>query len=53
MKLELKMVLTFVFMAFVALSFHTVNTEIVSDQETLGMDSAPHGKDLGFKVVRN
>jgi hypothetical protein len=53
MKLELKMVLTFVFMAFVALTFHTVNTEIVNDQEPMGTDSAPHGKDLGFTVVRN
>ena len=53
MKLELKMVLTFVFMAFTALSFHTVNTEIVNDQEPVGMASAPHAKDLGFTVVRN
>ena len=53
MKLELKLVLTFVLMAFTALSFHTVNREIVNDQEPMGMASAPHGNDLAFRVVKN
>ena len=53
MKLELKLVLTFVLMAFTALSFHTVNMEIVVDQKPMGIASEPHGKDLRFTVVRN
>jgi hypothetical protein len=53
MKFELKIILTFVFMAFTALSLHTLNREIVVEQEPIGGVLEPQAKDLGFTVVAN
>ena len=53
MKLELKIVLTFGFMAFTALSFHMVNTEIVVEQEHIARITGPKGHNLDFRFVAN